>query len=214
MAEEPERFGLRSKERLSDKLRRDIYVRKQLEKGIPYQLRALRHQAGWTQRELADRAGTTQSVISRIENQRGDEISLATLLRFASAFDVGLIVRFAPFSELVDWVEGRPRLIRGLSVPASMKPPPFIADRQLTASTFTGEESRQPARSTTEIQYVSFNPPLETDAIKTVELYRTSTSKAQRTMFFETIPISDRDIRLELDDLAQTQYTKLAEEVA
>ena len=44
-----------------------------------------------------------QSWVSNCENPKYDGFSLRTLKKFASAFDVGLVVRFAPFSELAEW---------------------------------------------------------------------------------------------------------------
>ncbi len=45
----------------------------------------------------------TQNQISRLESSDYGRPSITTLKRIAKAFDVALIVRFAPFSELVDW---------------------------------------------------------------------------------------------------------------
>ena len=56
-----------------------------------------------------------QSAISRLESPDYGNLNIKTLRRIASAFDVGLIVRFVPFSELGDWVSGTPRTNPGLS---------------------------------------------------------------------------------------------------
>jgi transcriptional regulator with XRE-family HTH domain len=71
---------------------------------LPIQIRRLRERHGWTQAELAEKAGTQQVVVSRWENPDNKGITLNTLKRLARAFDVALIVRFAPFSEFIDWV--------------------------------------------------------------------------------------------------------------
>ena len=44
-----------------------------------------------------------QPMISAWENPNYGRYTLATLKEFAKAFDVGLLVRFVPFSKLVDW---------------------------------------------------------------------------------------------------------------
>jgi hypothetical protein len=44
-----------------------------------------------------------QERISQIEDPNYGKLSLSTLKRIASAFDVGLVVRFVPFSELAEW---------------------------------------------------------------------------------------------------------------
>lgn len=54
----------------------------------------LRIEAGLTQRELAERMGTTQSVISRLEEGGGALKSIDTLARVATALDRPLVVSF------------------------------------------------------------------------------------------------------------------------
>jgi transcriptional regulator with XRE-family HTH domain len=54
----------------------------------------LRTAAGLSQRALADRMGTTQSVISRLEEGGGAKNRLDTLARVAEALDRHLIVSF------------------------------------------------------------------------------------------------------------------------
>ncbi len=54
----------------------------------------LRTEAGFSQRELAERMGTTQSVISRLEEGGGARNRIDTLARVATALDRHLIVSF------------------------------------------------------------------------------------------------------------------------
>ena len=54
----------------------------------------LRTQAGLSQRELAERMGTTQSVISRLEEGGGARNRIDTLARVATALDRHLVVSF------------------------------------------------------------------------------------------------------------------------
>ncbi len=54
----------------------------------------LRTEAGMTQRELAERMGTTQSVISRLEEGGGARNRIDTLARVATALDRHLVVSF------------------------------------------------------------------------------------------------------------------------
>ena len=54
----------------------------------------LRTSAGLSQRELAERMGTTQSVISRLEERGGGRPRLDTLARVATALDRHLVVTF------------------------------------------------------------------------------------------------------------------------
>jgi transcriptional regulator with XRE-family HTH domain len=54
----------------------------------------LRTQAGLSQRELAQRMGTTQSVISRLEEGGGARNRIDTLARVATALNRHLVVSF------------------------------------------------------------------------------------------------------------------------
>jgi transcriptional regulator with XRE-family HTH domain len=91
---------------LKDKRYRDGYVASQITFGLPLQIRALRAERDWTQGELADAAGMTQPRIAEIEKPGKRRLNLETLLRIASAYDVGLEVRFVPFGKLVGDSEG------------------------------------------------------------------------------------------------------------
>ncbi|MBC8194306.1 MAG: helix-turn-helix transcriptional regulator [Actinobacteria bacterium] len=54
----------------------------------------LRSEAGLSQRELAERMGTTQSVISRLEEGGGARNRIDTLARVATALDRHLVLSF------------------------------------------------------------------------------------------------------------------------
>jgi len=71
-----------------------------------------------------------QNAISRLESVDYGKPTITTLKRLAAALDVSLIVRFAPFSEVVDWVSGTPRINEGLT------------NDSLTVPIFTKEEER------------------------------------------------------------------------
>jgi transcriptional regulator with XRE-family HTH domain len=97
------------KERLLNELKDQVYRRAFVEghakDTIAFQLRMLRKARDWEQRDVAERLGNArlQPMISRYENPDYGRYSITTLLELAGAFDVALIVRFAPFSELVEW---------------------------------------------------------------------------------------------------------------
>lgn len=76
---------------------REHTVESQIKIGIPFQIRAIREKRGWTQEDLAQKIGTTQNTISRLENPRTGKPTIKTLLRLAHAYDVALLVRFVPF---------------------------------------------------------------------------------------------------------------------
>jgi transcriptional regulator with XRE-family HTH domain len=108
---------------------RTQFVESHLNKGLAYQIRAIRDRLHWSQEKLANEVGMPQNAISRLESPDYGKPTLTTLKRLAAAFDVGLVVRFVPFSELVDWVSGTPRIDVGLSG-TSLAAAPFDEEDQ------------------------------------------------------------------------------------
>lgn len=91
--------------------------------GLAFQIKLLRDKKGWTQAELGERAGgKRQETISQWENPNYGKYSLSTLKELATAFDVGMVVRFAPFSELVEW--------NANLTPERIAPPSFDEEQQ------------------------------------------------------------------------------------
>jgi|SRR5579862_6098116 len=101
---------------VSDPEQRHLLISAQIRNGLPLQLRAMREDRGWTQTKLAERLGTTQNTVSRLENPKTSKPTITTLKRIAEVFDVALIVKFAPFSEFVDSVGGMS--IKSVAVPS------------------------------------------------------------------------------------------------
>lgn len=81
--------------------RRD-YAEMFLDSSIALQIKALRQQRGWTQQELAARAGLKQSQVSAMEQASFSSWTLRTLRKLAKAFDLALTVRFESFGWLLD----------------------------------------------------------------------------------------------------------------
>lgn len=84
---------------------RDTFVAEMLSSRLAKMIRSLREQRGWSQKQLADELGTTQSAISRIESAQYGKVTVATLLAVAAAFDLPL---FIDMPEWKDWF-GRTR---------------------------------------------------------------------------------------------------------
>lgn len=82
---------------------RNAFVAEHIKTGVPFQLHALREKEGWTQEMLTKKSGIAQPRLSLLEDPDYKGFTLKTLLKFASAYDVALIVRFVPFSELFKW---------------------------------------------------------------------------------------------------------------
>lgn len=101
-------MSLNSRKQLLTQLRegleeRAAFVQAQIDVGLPLQIRLMRERRGWSQQEVAQRMDTSQNAISRIESLSYGKPTLSTLKKLAETFDVGLVVQFVPFSELVKW---------------------------------------------------------------------------------------------------------------
>lgn len=81
---------------------RHAYLKEHIRIGIASQIRILRTKANLNQSQLAEKIGTKQSVISRLEDPDSGTVNLNTLLKIAEAFDVGLLVKFASFGKFIE----------------------------------------------------------------------------------------------------------------
>lgn len=81
---------------------RVAYTRATTSINVASQIKALRRRRKMTQKELSNLMGTGQSRISAMERP-GELLTVDTLVRLASAFGVGLMVKFVPFSEMLNW---------------------------------------------------------------------------------------------------------------
>ncbi len=88
--------------KLADKGYRDAYLNSQVRSWVAYQFQALRAKFGLSQKEMAERTGKPQSVISRLENTEYGKVSVQTLLDVASSLDVALIVQFVSYPEFME----------------------------------------------------------------------------------------------------------------
>lgn len=104
---------------------RHAYANDFLNAFIAAQIKALRDQRGWTQVELAERAGMKQSRISTMENVNYEGWSVRTLARLAEAFDVTLVVKFASFGTRLADIES--------FAPEALTVPPFSDDPAFAA---------------------------------------------------------------------------------
>ena len=84
--------------RLKDKGCREAYTEAQIDVDVPFQIAAMAHSRKELLPELAEAAGVP---LSHLEGKR--RISTNTLCRLAAHLDVALIVKFAAFSEAMEW---------------------------------------------------------------------------------------------------------------
>jgi transcriptional regulator with XRE-family HTH domain len=115
-------------EKLKDPEYRKAFVAAQINVAIPFQIRALlRSRPGWTQATLAEKTGMRQPSISGLLTPGKTRPNIETLRRIAEAFDCGLMVRFAPFSELAKWSETFDP--ETFNVPSFDNDPGFVDDK-------------------------------------------------------------------------------------
>lgn len=144
---------------------REEFVAAQVKRGIPFQIRTLMKGFGFSQEELARRAGLTQGVVSRAASPDYGNLTLNTIIRIAAGFDVAFIGKFVPFSELAKWFTGLSEeavMVRRFDEENSLMAVGSGAEGQaqrgttqvpsygsLCADLLNGERRRQPARSET-----------------------------------------------------------------
>ena len=90
----------------SDYEYRHQFAEEEINVGIAFQIRSLRNKQNLKQGELANLINVKQPLVSSWENPNYGKYTLATLKGLAKAFDVGLLVRFVPFSKLADLTAG------------------------------------------------------------------------------------------------------------
>src|SRR5271166_2744234 len=88
---------------INNRRSRESYIRAKLNVLIPAQIKGLLLHWPMTQKELGEAAEMKQSRISAMERPGAVKFNLETLIRLASAFKVGMVVRFIPFSEMLRW---------------------------------------------------------------------------------------------------------------
>jgi transcriptional regulator with XRE-family HTH domain len=88
---------------LRDEDYRHAYADEQLNLSIGTQIKVIREQQGLKQEQLAEKIGTKQAGVSRLESSNYAGWSIAGLRRLAQAFDLRLRVSFEEFGSL--WEE-------------------------------------------------------------------------------------------------------------
>jgi transcriptional regulator with XRE-family HTH domain len=86
-------------EALGDKENRTAFAEEHNGDFLAAQIFALRTLEDWSQATLAKKAGVTQPMISEWEKSC-EGVRLSSLHKVAAAFDIALLVKFVPFSQL------------------------------------------------------------------------------------------------------------------
>lgn len=90
---------------LRSKASRNAYVLENIKRMVPFQIRTMREERRWSQAQAGEAIGKPQNVVSRLESPAYGKLTLQTLLDIAHGFDVGLLIKFVPFSRLVNEYE-------------------------------------------------------------------------------------------------------------
>src|SRR5947209_4836723 len=90
-------------ERLSNPDYREAFISDEIDIGLPMQLKAMRESRNWKQSDVAQKTDTKQPRFSLMEKPGYGKFSLNTLKKLAAVFDVGLIVSFVPYGEMIDF---------------------------------------------------------------------------------------------------------------
>jgi hypothetical protein len=106
---------------------RTRFVESHLNKKLAFQIRSLRGDT--SQQKMEEITGIRQQSLSRLENPYYGKATLTTLKKIAAFHDVGLLVEFVPFSQLINRVSGTPYIEHGFS-PDTMNVPSFDNEEQ------------------------------------------------------------------------------------
>jgi transcriptional regulator with XRE-family HTH domain len=147
-------------EKLREKAYRDAFVASQLKRGLPTQIRVMLKDRGWNQSDLAERSGLKQGVISRAADPDYGNLTLNTILKIASGFDVAYVGRFLPFSDLARWYTDLSEPT--LSVPDFQHDLGFIDRKGPTSQTTTPISYTRPSG---EISMASVIPQIHQSAL-------------------------------------------------
>ena len=127
---------------------RRAYLADQVRTNVSFQIKALRDQRGWTQKELAEKADKPANSISRLEDPDYGKVTLTTLLEMADAFDVALLVQFV---EHDDWLNRMADVS-----PTGLRKRSFNLARLLALARAFKEEAKQPIQQPSRHHLVPF----------------------------------------------------------
>jgi transcriptional regulator with XRE-family HTH domain len=119
--------------KLGDKAYRESFSEGVVDDRLSAQIYYLRKHRGWTQKDLAERAGVSQPTVSGLE-ESASGARLETLRKIASAFDVVLDARFDSFSNAVRSFEKAPINTHVLSFTEDTSPEKMILNSAFSSA--------------------------------------------------------------------------------
>lgn len=84
---------------------RKAFVKQNIFSSVAHQIQLIREHRGWSQKDLAEKIGTKQSAVSRLEDPAYGKYSISTLFKLADAFDLGLQIKFVSWATLTKEVD-------------------------------------------------------------------------------------------------------------
>jgi transcriptional regulator with XRE-family HTH domain len=99
---------------------------------IPAQIKTLRKLRKMTQTALAEKAGTKQSAVCRLERAQESNWELETLVKFAEALDARLAVVIEPYELAVARYRAESKSPAPSAATAKSEPPPKAAEIEFT----------------------------------------------------------------------------------
>ncbi len=134
---------------LTDKEYREALAIEHVNTTLAIQIRKMRENNQWTQNELANHLGKYQETISQWENPEYGRYSVTTLKELAAIFDVALLIKFIPFSELI-------QDMMNLSE-TRLSPPSYKKEKDYTTGAFTSLASPRKKPSLDITQLTAWN---------------------------------------------------------
>lgn len=170
-------------DKLQDQEYRTAFVASQINVGIPFQIKALMKARGWTQEQLAERTGMLQPRISAMLKPGKVRPNIETLRRFAEAFDCGLLVRFAPYSELAEWSDSFD--------PEEFNVPPFEDDLGFKESEKSAVMARDIGLANESLEDFEMFRHIQSEAAKAIQAHPEGLQGLSDTYTIETSKFSE-----------------------
>lgn len=186
---------------------REALVFENVYTGISSQIRVLREQRELSQAALGRKAKMAQERISILEDPNAEtKPTLNTLLRVASAYDVGLDVRFVPFSTVLD---------RSTKTDSSeLEVPSFDEEKSDIKAALQREEQRKPAATTLrglatgsyDVDRFSF---IHSEAVEAIRRYSELSARGLTLRGLAGYPPMTEDRTSKTTTVSNTQTTRL-----
>lgn len=167
------------REKLAEKFKskeyRDAFVADQIFSRLPFKIRTIREDQGLTQTQLGELAGMAQAWVSKLEDPSYGKLTISTLLKLASAFDVGIQIDFVAFSRVLD--EALQLSLDSFSVPRFQEDQGFVF-----GVCAAGESNAVAAGATGTLNLLKFPSQFATQTVEGMTAMPRNTANVSRTL--------------------------------